>query len=167
MLLGINLYWDRREYQIRVNHAFQGWAACNSHWWCFYTSAHLCFCQGLPTEPIGPEIFRPSQVIKPLNQDPVWIKALPTEPIGPELLMLFPRSSPRPATTPFLWRILVSGQVTSDFGNGLLLNRKVQLASPNKWINWRGRKKTLKGSLRISRNNNRRSTISSISISCS
>jgi len=36
-----------------------------------YTSAHLCFCQGLPTEPIGPEIFRPSQVIMPLNQDPV------------------------------------------------------------------------------------------------
>ena len=36
-----------------------------------YTSAHYVSAKALPTEPIGPEFFRHSQIIKPLNQDPV------------------------------------------------------------------------------------------------
>ena len=31
----------------------------------------------------------------------------------------------RPTTIYFLWRMLVSGQAAPDFGNGLLLNKKV------------------------------------------
>ena len=99
-----------------------------------------------------------------------------------QVLMLFPRSftslmarsTPRSATTPFFWRMLVSQQAPPEqrhqrrecFGNSLLLNRKVPLTSSNKWINWRGRQKRLKGSLRSSKYSNRRSTISYVRISC-
>lgn len=40
----------------------------------YYTSAHYVSAKALPTEPIGPEFLRPSQVIKQLNQDPVWFR---------------------------------------------------------------------------------------------
>jgi hypothetical protein len=90
------------------------------------------------------------------------------------VLMLFVRSSastrarlpPREATTTLFWRMLVSRQAPPEqrhrrrecFGNSLLLSRKVSLPSSVKWMNWRGRQKRLKGSLRNTRNGNRRST---------
>jgi len=49
------------------------------------------------------------------------------------------------------------------FRNSLLLNRKVPLPSSIKWMNWRERQKRLKGSLRNTRNDNRRSTTISVS----
>ena len=92
---------------------------------------------------------------------------------GP-LPLPWPGPLPGQRQHPFFWRMLVSQQAPPEqrhqrrecFGNSLLLNRKVPLTSSNKWMNWRGRQKRLKESLRSSRYSNRRSTISYVRISC-
>jgi hypothetical protein len=94
------------------------------------------------------------------------------------VLTLFARSSASPRARPllgkrqqhFFGRMLVSRKAPLEqrhrrerFGNNLPLNRKVPLPLSIKWMNQRGRHKRMKGSLKNTRNGNRRRKIITVS----